>query len=46
MIKNLKATEIDWSNIPDYFTNKDFIQIAKRCSVDETSHVAHFMNWS
>ena len=45
-IKGLKAYQIDWSNIGDYFTNKDFVNIAKQCSVEDTAHNAHFMNWS
>jgi hypothetical protein len=45
MIKGLKPFQIDWSNIADYFTNKDFIKMVKKCSVEETAHVAHFMNW-
>lgn len=30
-IKSLEPFQIDWSNIPDYMHNKDFMQMAKLC---------------
>ena len=45
-IKDLNPFQIDWSNIPDYFSNKDFVKMAKLCSSHDTTHTAHFMNWN
>ena len=44
-IASLEPFQIDWSNIPDYIHQKDFMLLAQRCSVAETAHTAHFMNW-
>ena len=44
-VKGLKPAQIDWSNIPDYMTNKVFIKLAKLCSSPDTIHSAHFMTW-
>ena len=44
-IKSLKPFQIDWSNIPDYMNNKDFVKMAKLCGEPDTTHTAHFMNW-
>ena len=44
-IASLKPYQIDWSNIPDYIHQTDFIKLAQRCSVADTAHTAHFMNW-
>lgn len=44
-IKKQNAYQIDWSNICDYMTNKQFFDIAKEVSCDETAHTCHMMNW-
>ena len=44
-IKSLHPYGIDWSNIPDYLERKDFVKFARACSVEETVHTLHFMNW-
>ncbi|XP_066916134.1 uncharacterized protein [Clytia hemisphaerica] len=44
-IRNLNPYGIDWSNIPDYMEPKEFIKFAKACSVDDTIHYLHFINW-
>eukprot|EP00111_Clytia_hemisphaerica_P007374 TCONS_00021447-protein len=45
-IKLLSPLGINWSNIPDYMKPKEFIKFAKACSVDDTIHYLHFMNWA
>ena len=44
-IKRENPYQIDWSNIPDYMHNKKFLKLAQLCSVDDTVHTCHFMNW-
>ena len=44
-IKSLNPYAIDWSNVPDYFEKISFIKFARACSVDETVHTLHFLNW-
>ena len=44
-IKELNANQIDWSNIPDYMTNKEFLALAEQCCGDNTIHTCNFMNW-
>ena len=45
-IRKLEAATIDWSNLPDYLTTKDFFSAARLCSVEGTKHSFHLMNWS
>ena len=45
MIKGLNPYNIDWSNVPDYMRKKEFIKFAKACSVEDTIHHVHFLNW-
>ena len=33
LIKSYEPYQIDWSNIGDYFTNKDFVEMTRLCSV-------------
>ena len=44
-IKSLHPYSIDWSNVPDYFEKNSFIKFARACSVDDTVHTLHFLNW-
>ena len=44
-IKGLNPYSIDWSNLPDYFEKNSFIRFARACSVDDTVHTMHFLNW-
>ena len=44
-IKSLNPHAIDWSNVPDYLEKKSFIKFAQACSVDDTVHTLHFINW-
>ena len=44
-IKRLNPFSIDWSNVPDYFEKNSFIRFARACSVDNTMHTMHFINW-
>ena len=44
-IKRLEPATIDWSNLPDYLTTKDFFSTARLCSVEGTNHSFHLMNW-
>ena len=44
-IKDLKPYQIDWSNLADFYSPKHFLELAKACSVENTGHMAHFMNW-
>ena len=44
-IKALKPYSIDWSNVPDYFEKNSFIRFAEACSVEDTLHTVHFINW-
>lgn len=34
-----------WSNLPEYWTRKEFFEIAKLCSTSETKHCFHLINW-
>ena len=48
-IRSLNASDIDWSNIPDYTHPKEFLTLTKACNASdgqETTHKCHFMNWS
>ena len=44
-IRELSPYGIDWSNIPDFWPKKYFIEFARACSVEETIHQIHFLNW-
>ena len=44
-IKSLNPYAIDWSNVPDYLEKNSFIKFARACSVAETVHTLHFLNW-
>ena len=44
-IKSLDPYGIDWSNLPDYMEKNCFIKFARACSVEETVHNLHFINW-
>ena len=44
-IKALSPYAIDWSNVPDYLEQKSFIKFARACSVEDTVHTLHFLNW-
>ena len=44
-IKKHNPYQIDWSNIPDYMKNTDFLRLAKLCCVEDTLHTCHFINW-
>ena len=45
-IQSLQPYGINWSNIPDYMERRKFIRFASSCSVEETSHDVHFVNWT
>ena len=45
-IRELSPYGIDWSNIPDYWPKRDFIKFSRACSVEETIHQLHFLNWT
>lgn len=45
-VKDLSPYGIDWSNVPDYMPKKDFIRFAEACSVQQTVHQLHFLNWT
>ena len=44
-IKSLNPFAIDLSNVPDYLEKDSFIKFARACSVEDTVHTLHFMNW-
>ena len=44
-IKGLNPYAIDWSNVPEYMKKDEFITFAKACSVEDTIHQLHFLNW-
>ena len=44
-IKSLNPFAIDLSNVPDYLEKESFIKFARACSVEDTVHTLHFMNW-
>ena len=44
-IKSLNPHAIDWSNVPDYLEKNRFIKFARACSVGDTFHTLHFINW-
>lgn len=37
---------MSWSNVLDYMKHRDFHQMARACSVNETVHFAYSMNWT
>ena len=41
-----KPDVIYWSNLPEYWTRKEFFEIVKLCSTSVTKHCFHLMNWS
>ena len=44
-INALNPYSIDWSNVPDYFEKNSFIRFARECSMEDTLHTLHFLNW-
>ena len=44
-IRQLNPYAIDWSNVPEYMKKNEFIRFARACSVDDTIHQLHFLNW-
>ena len=44
-MKRLDPHFIDWSNIPDYYSRLEFIELARKCSGPDTQHSFHTMNW-
>ena len=44
-VRSLDPYFIDWSNIPDYYSRLDFIELARKCSGPDTLHHFHTMNW-
>ena len=44
-IKNTNPHYVDWSNIPDYVSKKEFFDIAKKISNEQTVHYMHSMVW-
>ena len=44
-IRGLNPYTIDWSNLPDYFSKKEFLRMAQSSSGEETVHYMHLMNW-
>lgn len=49
LLENIKKRDpwvITWSNIPDYFKPKDFLNMATLCSSENSIHYFESMNWS
>ena len=44
-IRGLNPYAIDWSNVPEYMRKNEFIRFARACSIDDTIHQLHFLNW-
>jgi len=44
-IRKMNPRTVDWSNLPDYFSQTDFLWMAGECSSAETVHNVHIMNW-
>ena len=44
-IQRLNPHSIDWSNVLDFFEKNNFIRFARACSVDDTVHTMHSLNW-
>ena len=44
-VKHLDPHSIEWSNIPDYMTPRQFLTMAERCSSVGTTHTFHSKNW-
>ena len=36
---------IDWSNIPDYLTKEEFLEIAQKMGNEKTIHYMHSLLW-
>jgi len=45
-VRSLRPYAIDWSNIADYMEKSSFIKFARACSVDNTIHQMHFLDWT
>eukprot|EP00092_Neocalanus_flemingeri_P055381 GFUD01065436.1.p1 GENE.GFUD01065436.1~~GFUD01065436.1.p1 ORF type:complete len:161 (+),score=25.80 GFUD01065436.1:3-485(+) len=41
----MNAFTVDWSNIIDYFSKKDFLEMAEAASSEDSVHYVHLMNW-
>merc|ERR1712050_223106 len=44
-IHTMNPDTIDWSNIPDYLSKEEFLDLAKKMSGKNTVHCMHLMNW-
>ena len=44
-IQSLQPYSMGWSNIVDYHTRRDFLEMARACSSKETLHHVYSMNW-
>ena len=44
-VRDLNPYRVDWGNICDYMTNKDFLHVTKAVSNPDTTNTCYMLNW-
>ena len=45
-LKEMNPITIDWSNLSDFFSMEDFLEMSRAASSSDTTHYLHIMNWT